>query len=74
MSKQFIAVYYRHRMKYEDEFDSAKEAAQFLYDGEMNGSLSYRYVIDPSGVIIADHKELGYEPLYALGATDDQSI
>lgn len=72
--KKYTAVYDRYHSRHEREFDTALDAAQFLLDGENYGQLSYRYVINPAGVVIASNESLGYESLYALGATAESDL
>lgn len=67
---KFIAVYSRYHSGYEEEFDSAKEAALFLLNGERWGELSWEKITDPDGVVIADSVGTIYKPLEALAGED----
>ena len=68
---KYIAVYFRYHSKYEEEFDTAKDAAQFLLNGEWDGSLSWYKVEDSSGKELAstdNPEDNPYAGLYRLGA------
>lgn len=68
--KKYVARYNRYYQEYFKDFDTAKEAAQFLLDGEYNGDLSWNDITDPKGKVIADARteRTTYSDLRKLGA------
>lgn len=64
----YKAQYHRFGSAYSKDFDTAQEAAQFLLDGEYDGSLSWDSVVDENYNVLADGNTRGYEALYSIGA------
>lgn len=72
---KYKAVYDRYHTRYKEEFDTAKEAAQFLFSGEERGELSWHEIVDPKGKVIAKHSDdAAYKALEKLGAVDYETL
>ena len=70
MAKKYTVVYHRYQQQYEIEFDTQEEAIQWTLDQEYAGNISYDKIIDPEGIVLDDHSELGYDSLIELGAKE----
>lgn len=67
--KTYTARYWRHGVLLSKRFKSKKEAAQFLLDGEYNGTLSWTSVTDSDGECLVDgDTSAGFGELRKLGA------
>lgn len=68
---KYIASFNRYYQEYTQEFDTAKQAAQFLLQGESDGEMSWND-ITYKGKVIAKNQPINWEELYRLGASNDE--